>query len=267
MEAIGCAQAFVGNSCPGVYRVGEDEFVITRVAFDDETDETVEPKGESVASICTDLWWYSIVDLDEFNRRGCDEDQITKVEVRPGVYKFTHLVHLEHEEKENEPFIYTKIEWVRPPEPVKDYAAIEAGKNFTAGQVIYNLIQQYPDLYDGENAVQRVADHILCGIGGGGDWHPNGFVQYDLDISPDTPEVEIPVFDKMYFWYPMSEKYSALCRAAGIGGETIILNESFQDLARNIIKCILKHGSKSMQYDGKVHKSKNPTIAEKCLVG
>jgi len=265
MEAVGCAHAAVGNSCPGVYKTGEDTFVIARVGYDEKTNKEIEPKGVRVAGIVTDLWWYSIVDADEFEKRGCegqyDDD---RVEVRPGVYRFTHLTHLHHEENDySEPFIYTSIEWVRPPDPVRDYQAESANKNFTAGQVIYNSMQTYPTLYDGEDAVQKAADHIFCVYGGGGDWHPNGFVQYDPDMSPDAPEIDIPVFDKAYRWYPLSE-HSALCRAAGIGDYAIHLNPSFLALALNIIHCILTHGSESLHPD--IHDN-NQEIARKCLEG
>jgi len=263
MEAVGCAYAFVGNSCPGVYKTGEDTFIISSVGYDEEAGEDIEPEGMRVASIVTDLWWYSIVDADEFERRGCEgQYRVDRVQVEPGVYRFTHFQHLDHDENDR-PFTYTLIERVRPPELVRDYQAESANKNFTAGQVIYNSIQRYPTLYNGEDAVQKVADHIFCVIGGGGDWHINGFVQYDPDMSPDTPEVEIPVFDKAYRWYPMCE-YSALCRAAGIGDAVINLSPSFLALARNIINCILLHGSEQVHPD--THDN-NQETARKCLEG
>lgn len=118
MEAIGCAHAFVGNSCPGMYKVRENTFTISCGGYDYEKDEDVEPEGILVASIITDLWWYSIVDADEFEKRDCDkchdEDYVTRVKVQPGVYRFTHFQHLDHEEDESSPFTYTKIEWISP---------------------------------------------------------------------------------------------------------------------------------------------------------
>ena len=65
MARIGCAHGFVGNSCPGVYRVDENTLAIASVPVDDDTDEPINPPGERVGGICTDLWWYSIVDADE----------------------------------------------------------------------------------------------------------------------------------------------------------------------------------------------------------
>jgi len=125
MEAVGCAYAFVGNSCPGVYKTKEDTFVIASMGYDRETDKEIQPEGVHVAGIVTDLWWYSIVDGDEFARRGCEgEYDVDRVQVRPGVYRFTHH-SLDHEDNfETQPFIYTLIEWVRPPDPVRDYQSV-----------------------------------------------------------------------------------------------------------------------------------------------
>ena len=121
MEAIGCAYAFVGNSCPGMYKTGENTFTISCGGYDEKTEEDIEPEGVRVAGIITDLWWYAIVDVDEFERRGCEGQRgIDRVQVEPGVYRFTHFQHLDHDEND-QPFIYTLIEWVRPPEPVRDY--------------------------------------------------------------------------------------------------------------------------------------------------
>ncbi|KKL57029.1 hypothetical protein LCGC14_2239470, partial [marine sediment metagenome] len=59
-EQIGCAHGFVGNSCPGIYKQG-NKYIIANGGHDRD--------GEQVGSIGTDLWWYSIVDADEFKRR------------------------------------------------------------------------------------------------------------------------------------------------------------------------------------------------------
>lgn len=245
VEQIGCAYAFVGNTCPGVYRVDENTLIIAEPGHDEENNREIEPRGEHVAGIVTDLWWYSIVDGDEFKRRGCADEgnEVDQVPVKPGVHRFTHYQHLDHDADDQKPHVFTKIEWVRPPDPVRNYQAEWDARNFTAGQVIHNSIKNYPMLYNGPDAAQRVADHIFCVVGGGGDWHSNGFVQYDPDMPPDSPETVIPVFDKPYDWYPIS-KYSAIWEAAH---GTIHLNPSFLALARNVLTCIVKHGSASSQ--------------------
>ena len=124
MEAIGCAHAYVGNSCPSVYKTGKDKFVIASSGYDEENDKEIKIKGKCVANICTDLWWYSIVDSDEFKKRGCEGKYTAdKVNVKPGVYRFTHFYGTGQKfEKENKkPTIYSEIERIRPPEPAKYY--------------------------------------------------------------------------------------------------------------------------------------------------
>lgn len=216
------------------------------------------PRGTHVASICTDLWWYSIVDYDEFKRRGCEGEysDAQLVSTKPGVYRFTH--YNTYSASYQKPHVYAKIEWVRDPDPVKDYASVWDKQNFTAGQVIAISIEKYPTLYGGPDGVRRVAEHILCVIGGGGDWHENGFLLYDPELSSDQEDVQIPLFDGAYDWYPMC-RYSNLCRAAGIGDYEIKLNPSFLALAYNVANCIVKHGS--------IKHPENVEIAKRCIEG
>jgi len=65
------AHVFVGNSCPGVYRKESGGYVVCNPGYDDEKDEDIpfEEKMESVASIGTDLWWFSMIDEDELRKR------------------------------------------------------------------------------------------------------------------------------------------------------------------------------------------------------
>lgn len=110
----GCAFGPVGNSCPGLWKTGEDTYVIARMPYSDdedaeEYDEPVPiPEGaQQLASICTDLWAYSIADYDEWLKRGgvlvpkTDAETgettmepeswtTTIVEVPAGTYEFTH---------------------------------------------------------------------------------------------------------------------------------------------------------------------------------
>ncbi len=263
MAENGCAQAFVGNTCPGVYRVSKDNFVIANPVYDEKRDKAVLPKNwEEVASICTDLWWYSIVDGDEFLRRGLKfADGIDKVDVRSGVYKFTHFRHLlDFDDSCGKATIFTEIKWVRSSDFVKDYRGRFMKMNFTAEQVICHQIKKWPSLYGGKDGVQRVADHMFCTIGGGGDWHPNGFVQYDPDMLTWSPEAEIPQFDQVYDWRPLSDDYCALSRAAN---GKLNLNPSFAALAKNVLRCIIKHGSRSSR--NKKEDNNSRKLAEKFL--
>jgi hypothetical protein len=91
----GLAHAYVGNSCPHLYRTGDDTYTMSSGGWDRVTDEDIEPDGESIAYVCTDLWWYSICDYDEWIKRGGSDkfdSYTTKVAVTPGVYEFDHHI-------------------------------------------------------------------------------------------------------------------------------------------------------------------------------
>ena len=257
MENIGCAHAFVGNSCPDVYQTGRDTFVVVTPGYNEETDKELPPEGNRVAGVCTDAWWYSIVDGDEFTRRNCEEEyDVEKVEVRPGVYQFTHFMHIKEKSEEKDdsskPFIYTEIRWIRQPDPVRDYQKEWSKKNLTAGQIIYNLIERFPTLYDGDDAVQKAANKIFF-IGRKGDWHENGFVQYDAGMKADAPSVDIPVFDKPYRWNTHLDLDSLPVLVANGSN---FLNPSFLELAINVVRYIAKHGANSGATDANTENEK-----------
>ena len=265
MEKIGCAHAFVGNTCPGMYHVGENRYIIASGGHDWRKDIQIDPPGEHVAGIITDLWWYSIADYDEYRRRVPDEKQhdFDLVQVKPGVYRFKHLRHLRSfKENIKKPCVYTEIEWVRPPDSVKDFQAEIMAKNFTAGQVIGHMLEReyFKNMPD---AVKFAAEFIFCVIGNGASWHPNGFAVFDPDMPENLSEVEIPAFEKPYRWYPLS-KYSALCCAAGIGDEEITLNPTFAKLAINVARCIAEHGVLAKPEEEK-EAERTRALAQQCL--
>jgi hypothetical protein len=258
MAKIGCAHAFVGNSCPTVYR--NDENTLTVAYFSD--DRELSSLWEEVGSITTDLWWYSFVDAEEYKRRGGkDTDDVNRLKVKPGVYKFLHHLPEEYDDY----FVFATIKWVREPDPVKDYLKESREANFTAGQVIAHMIKKWPTLYNGPDAVVAAANSIFCVYGGGGDWHPNGFVQYDPDMPVDTPDMEIGTFDRPYCWMPMCE-YSALVAAAGLSPQKglIHLNPSFVALARTMLECMIKHGTTPMSCSEQKG-DPNLELAKQCL--
>ena len=102
MARQGCAYGPVSNTCPNLYRLAaSNRYMIGRPPYDEDADEereftaSVYHGAESVASICTDLWAYSICDYDDYLARGGDPANLehwtwTVVDVTPGVYRFTH---------------------------------------------------------------------------------------------------------------------------------------------------------------------------------
>lgn len=241
--AVGLSHAFVGNTCPGVYRCKDGTFKIANPPGDERWDEKlgsyvpIEPApefdGEEVADICTDLWWYSICDYEEYQRRRKHFKQkrnfnIKVVDVPPGVYRFRHN---DRTPESPEECVYARFERVRPPDPVKDllssYEALEVNPHAYVqaqaarwptlfGKVKYHhggskdTPVPWAELTEEERlfAWRRVADHVFCVIGGGVDWHDKGFPAAKVD--PSIPDVDPPSFREQCPWYPFSKPYGGL---------------------------------------------------------
>ena len=105
---------FVGNTCPSVYRCGENKLLVGNLGTDEDDESNTLTKAdleivehdldgdtESVASICTDLWWVSLMDHDRFmeacKKVGDDPEEVlghwtrNVVNVTPGRYRVTYL--------------------------------------------------------------------------------------------------------------------------------------------------------------------------------
>lgn len=91
---FGLAHGFVGNSCPGVYRTKSGMYAIANPPYSEEWDDIDMPNWERVGGVCTDLWWYSIMDADDYVKRtGIEDAKLRKqdtIEVEPGKYKFSY---------------------------------------------------------------------------------------------------------------------------------------------------------------------------------
>ncbi|ATM24778.1 hypothetical protein SMD44_p10279 (plasmid) [Streptomyces alboflavus] len=92
MAAIGCAFGPVLHGV-NLYRTGPDSYVVANPTLDEYGDPVV-PGATHVASICTDLWAYSIADFEHWKSRGGDPSKLgwsdTVVDVTSGVYQFTN---------------------------------------------------------------------------------------------------------------------------------------------------------------------------------
>jgi len=90
----GMLHGFVGNSCPGVYLSEKRGEIYIGCDYDEENDVDVLPDDtfENVANVCTDLWWYSIVDLETFkeNNPYVDTSDFTIVKIPAGKWELSH---------------------------------------------------------------------------------------------------------------------------------------------------------------------------------
>jgi hypothetical protein len=101
MAQKGCAYGPVGNSCPGLWKTGEDTYVIANMRYDDEEGSETEgeeiptpPDAVKLAGIITDLWAYSVADYEDWLSKGGEPIEemgwsYTVVEVPAGRYEFT----------------------------------------------------------------------------------------------------------------------------------------------------------------------------------
>jgi len=263
---IGMSHAYVGNTCPSVFRTSSGAYKIANKRaeerWDEEKKEYVpcsampEFDGEELANICTDLWWYSICDFDEFARRtekfGGSLDDIYNavvVTVKPGVYRFKHDDDAGSGKYNScKETIHATFDWVREPDPIKDYLSEYEQAKVNAHAYVQGRVQAWPTLYGSGsdtwsgmteeqrlNSWQNVANHIFCTIGSGTGWHEKGFPASAID--PSIPDIEPPSFRRQYSWYPFSKDYSGLFTVP-------LLEPSFAKLAFRVLESIISFGMK-----------------------
>ena len=95
---LGCAFGPVSNTCPDLFRTGEDMYAIASLEYDDDERELkrILPDGWTrLGGVITDLCAYSIADHDDYLAKGGSLDTgrgtgPDVVEVPPGTYRFTH---------------------------------------------------------------------------------------------------------------------------------------------------------------------------------
>jgi hypothetical protein len=266
---IGVAMGFVGNSSPSLYK-NKDKIVIGNKRG------KMPGWGKKVAGVCTDLWWYSIADAEEFKRRLAHytpditlDDWLKQwshnsVKVRPGVYRIRW--YSDHSQS-NKSDLFAEMEWIREPDPVTDHLAVHKSERLTALECCIQSALNWPTLHLPERdrnsddyydrlsweettpeqkqwALARAANSFMCELSGA-EWHENGHPLMTVskeakrlarEISPDGV---VPLFTEQCGWYPFSEGYGGLARAADIqnnyrSSPTIHLNETFVKLALNV---------------------------------
>lgn len=276
---VGLAHAFVGNTSPGVYKLKNGHYKLASEPSDSrwnpKTQKYVRVKkpkfsGTRVASICTDLWWFSICDHDEFERR-CkhfkldDSSHTEVVEVPPGVYKFSHDEYAVRDDREAE-VIYTTFQKVRDPDPVNDFLEAHILADVNAHAYVQKQTKQWPTLFgktDNHDEVgtrwekmteeervaswKSVANHTLFTNGNGVRWHEKGFPNIKPDLT--IPDVDPPSFRQQNGWYPFSKGF---CAALDHN-----LSPSFAKLTFRILESVISFGMKV--YDTEHNREVNGT--------
>lgn len=232
-----CAHVYVGNSCPSVHRLDERSLVLGVYAdgadgevWDEKKEDFVKiPEkeatkrrlpGEYVASVCTDLWWYSACDLsilkerfEHFNKNPeFTWDQLMKhcdvVKVEPGRYEFSARKHLCDDSNFDEPAVYSRIRRVGPAK--RKRAKIAAPPAYGVEDTLAHMKRSYPNLYPHR---YLALSHLFCTIGGGYRW-VNGILLNDKVKGRGKAEwAPVPEGEKVSF-YPISE-YSKCLNVPG----------------------------------------------------
>jgi hypothetical protein len=154
----------------------------------------------------------------------------------------------------------------------------EDEKQFNATEVLIQHCLSWPTLYMGVNSLggdesfeaaierwrgwsdeerarglARAADQLMCVLGGGVEWHENGFPRTSVSDEVKALAAEygdVSPFDFQTSWYPISAGYSGLCLGAGVRDEytrnnqLIDLAPSFVQLGLNICQNAIKFGEK-----------------------
>lgn len=97
--------AFVGNSCPSLYKEG-NKITIASKSFSRKTPSKVQ--GRKIGTIITDLWWYSLMDRAEYLKRGGDP-KTPFFKVKAGQYLLKHNLHSGYFDGDDE-VIYATLE-------------------------------------------------------------------------------------------------------------------------------------------------------------
>jgi hypothetical protein len=282
--AVGC----IGNSDPGLYRKG-GKITIGLKGSSRKGKKNLMPSapwGRKIAEIRTQLWWYSLADLDDFTERLAyytpdlslsDWEKAygnSVIKVKPGVYRVRWYANFQDTDQGER---MAEVEWIRPADPRVDHLTRYKNTRLTALECCIQSVLDWPTLYLPHRtehgryedrlsweeldesqrlySIARAADHLMCVLGGGVEWHENGHVltrvsaetkKFAAGISADGI---VPLFEEGYNWYPFSEGYGGMCLGAGLQNHyrqvpEINLNPTFALLSLNIAANYLRYPPK-----------------------
>jgi len=164
--------------------------------YDYGGDDSIEvlPDGcEEVASICTDLWAYSIIDFEEGRKRafynGCTEEKwqeflagwtVHVADIEPGKYRFQHF---HNADRDAHNVVMARFERVGEAEPCFDYVKAMDEFDVHLSQAVHLSMERdrFTRIYFGDkepNMLWAYAKVMRDAVGGcvpNRDWHPNGF--------------------------------------------------------------------------------------------
>lgn len=267
--AVGMAHASVGNSCPSVYRIPQKAGGGYAVATGG-----VGRGAKRLAGICTDLWWYSMCDYDEFVRR-CEkfsnlivkkkrkgsktpaEDPVKValehwscevVTMKPGVYRFYHDYNVDRNDYR---VVYARFERVRDPDPVRDLLSSWESVEVNATAYVRAQVAKWPTLYANarhkkdakpwsrmteaeQHAAWQRVADHVFCTIGGGTDWHERGFP-QAKVDPRIEDVPPPKFRAQFHWYPFSHPYGGLF-------EPKVLTPSFARVAFEVLESVISFG-------------------------
>ncbi len=307
---IGMAHGFVGNSCPGIYQIDDKNLSISATPCEENWDtqeqryvtkykkdlEKETPPGKLCGKISTELWWYSVVDYEDFRKRYLDSEgnliefkhylnnNCKILTVEPGVYQVDHYLD-ETNKQADHPWHYATFKWLRSPEKYSFYEKYRK-MNFTIGQCYVASIINHPRFYllnykdfpasltmeerikklgqlpkeTLENSVRKFYEHTF--LSRHIQWHVNGWGSWQ-EVPENTPDFILPPLGIKYSWYYFDPTTAPICLAAE---GKLKFNYSFLQAAYKMLHNILKFGIEE-SYKDLINLEDQLKLAANCLKG
>lgn len=222
--------------------------------FDKYGDEWIDalPEGcEEVASVCTDLWAYCLLDLEEAKRRavyyGHDLQtfDISIVDMEPGTYLFRHF----HGADRDSPNVtFATFERVGDATEPEDWCAKDAAFTVDITQAVQHSVEHRPLLYGGGRDWAQQCYSVISSIFRGcvpeRDWHRNGhrndYLRADIESLPIK---ELPRFRFQGHWdIGQSVIDTTVSRNDKMFGGDILFNDSFAIAAGHVLESAISFG-------------------------
>jgi hypothetical protein len=215
---LGMAHGFVGNTCPCMYRVDKNTLTLSMVKHDEESYDTIEEEkpGERVGGVCTDLWWYSVMDYNDYvERTGNKPDKwCDVVDVKPGMYRVTHRTHTFNRDA-NVTDHYAVFKWIRK------LTKKDVKKKREPLVTTFEDTLKANIIFSHHKTKGSVLDRLFFTIGAGYKWQNGCIIQHmnprklldNIENShfevPEDLETRMQDVD-MPSIYPISEGYSSI---------------------------------------------------------